>query len=82
MLITTAAPNKNSLGATNGLAQLAASVVRAFGPAGSTSLFALSLDHNWVGGYGVYGIFTVLTCMMMLVSIPLPRSSWPSKDDD
>ncbi|KAI0368602.1 MFS general substrate transporter [Pilatotrama ljubarskyi] len=82
MFVTSAAPSRRSLGATNGFAQLAASVVRAIGPAGSTSLFALSLDRNWLGGYGVYAIFTILSCIFMLVGLPLPRYGWGCDDDD
>ncbi|KAI0649187.1 MFS general substrate transporter [Trametes meyenii] len=82
MFVTSAAPDKNSLGATNGLAQLAASIVRAIGPAGSTSLFALSLDQNWLGGNAVYVIFTVLSCLFMLVGLPLPRYGWANESDD
>ena len=74
--MTGAAPNKNSLGATNGLGQLAASVVRAIAPAGASSLFALSLDRNWLGGHGVYVIFTVLASLCTLAQIPLPRRGW------
>ncbi|TBU50435.1 MFS general substrate transporter [Dichomitus squalens] len=76
IFVTGAAPNKQSLGATNGIAQLAASIVRAIGPAGATSLFALSLDCNWVGGYGVYAIFVMLSCALLFVGIPLPRRGW------
>ncbi|KAI0671692.1 MFS general substrate transporter [Trametes maxima] len=82
MFVTSAAPDKNSLGATNGLAQLAASIVRAIGPAGSTSLFALSLDQNWLGGNAVYVIFAILSCMFMLVGLPLPRYGWANDSDD
>ncbi|KAI0327808.1 MFS general substrate transporter [Cubamyces sp. BRFM 1775] len=81
MFVTSAAPNRNSLGATNGMAQLAASVVRAIGPAGSTSLFALSIDRWWLQGYGVYVIFTALACVLMLVGLPLPRYGWDSVVD-
>ncbi|KAI0833428.1 MFS general substrate transporter [Trametes gibbosa] len=82
MFVTSAAPSRKSLGATNGIAQLAASIVRAIGPAGSTSLFALSLNHNWLGGYGVYVIFTLISCAVMLVGLPLPRNSWQNDSDD
>ncbi|KAI8980150.1 MFS general substrate transporter [Trametes punicea] len=82
MFITSAAPSKRSLGATNGVAQLAASVVRAIGPAGSTSLFALCVNRDWLGGYGVFAIFTLLSCLFMLVGLPLPRYDWTSGDDD
>ena len=81
IFVTGAAPNKQSLGATNGIAQLAASIVRAIGPAGATSLFALSLDQDWIGGYGVYAVFTVFSCLFMLVGVPLPLRSWSNDDD-
>ena len=76
IFVTGAAPNKRSLGATNGIAQLAASIVRAIGPAAATSLFALSLDCDWVGGYGVYVFFTILSCAFIFVGVPLPRRGW------
>ncbi len=81
IFVTSAAPNKTSIGATNGIAQLAASVVRAIGPAAATSLFALSVESNWVNGYGVYAIFIVLSFLFMFVGIPLPRRSWSNDDD-
>ncbi|KAI9443935.1 MFS general substrate transporter [Lactarius indigo] len=43
-------PNKQSLGATNGLAQTMVSIQRAIGPAAAASLFAFSLDNNILGG--------------------------------
>ncbi|EMD34052.1 hypothetical protein CERSUDRAFT_117561 [Gelatoporia subvermispora B] len=76
MFITSAAPNKQSLGATNGIAQLAASIIRTIGPASATSLFALSVEHGWLGGYAVYGIFIVISALLILLAIPLPRRSW------
>ena len=81
IFVTSAAPNKRSLGATNGVAQLAASVVRAIGPAAATSLFALSVESNWFEGYGVYAVFTVFSCLFMLVGVPLPLRSWSNDDD-
>ncbi|KIK86885.1 hypothetical protein PAXRUDRAFT_14463 [Paxillus rubicundulus Ve08.2h10] len=54
MYITAAAPNKHSLGALNGLAQTTASVVRVIGPASAMSLFAYSIQHNFIAGYGAY----------------------------
>ncbi|KAH9935200.1 major facilitator superfamily transporter [Epithele typhae] len=50
MYVHSSAPNSRSLGAVNGIAQVLASVARAIGPAASTSLFASSLEHNWLGG--------------------------------
>ncbi|KAF9068458.1 major facilitator superfamily domain-containing protein [Rhodocollybia butyracea] len=42
--IRASAPNPYSLGATNGLAQTAVSIARAFGPVSTTSLFAVSVE--------------------------------------
>lgn len=77
--VTRAAPNKGSIGATNGIAQLAASVIRAMGPAAATSIFALSVDHDWLHGYGVYAIYMGLSCLLMLVGLPLPHHGWTSE---
>lgn len=54
MFITAASPNPHSLGATNGLSQTVASIVRTIGPTLSTSLFAISIERNLMGGNAVY----------------------------
>ena len=51
MFVSSAAPNKRSLGAMNGLAQTIVSTQRALGPAAATSLFAFSLQNNILGGH-------------------------------
>ena len=76
MYVAGAAPNQRSLGGTNGIAQVSASVVRAIGPAMSTSLFAASHEHNWLGGNGVYAIMTVMTCLTLIVANMLPKALW------
>ncbi|KAJ3557587.1 hypothetical protein NM688_g1389 [Phlebia brevispora] len=76
MYVAASAPNKRSLGGTNGLAQVAASVVRAIGPALSTSLFAASVEHNWLGGNAVYVCMVFLTCLSLLVGNMLPKELW------
>lgn len=72
----TAASPKNSLGAANGLSQTTVSIARAIGPGLATSLFALSLDKNLLGGYAVYAIIFVFTCVSLLLAIRLPRKIW------
>ncbi|KAF8840251.1 MFS transporter [Paxillus ammoniavirescens] len=67
MYITAAAPNQRSLGALNGLAQTTASIVRVIGPASSMSLFAYSIQHNFMGGYGAY--FVII--LMVIATAPL-----------
>ncbi|KIK76845.1 hypothetical protein PAXRUDRAFT_835199 [Paxillus rubicundulus Ve08.2h10] len=70
--ITAAAPNRRSLGALHGLAQTTASVVRAIGPASATSLFAYSIQHNFVGGYGVYIVIILIAMATSPLCARLP----------
>jgi len=44
------APNPSSLGATNGLVQMAMCLARTFSPAFSNSTFAASIDSDILGG--------------------------------
>lgn len=74
--ITSASPNKRSLGATNGFAQTVISVVRTIGPAMSTSLFALTTERHILGGYGVYIILMIITAGSLLVAAHLPHGAW------
>lgn len=76
MYVAASSPNRRSLGGTNGLAQLAASIVRAIGPALSTSLYAATIEHNWLGGYAVYVIMVVLTGVSLVVGNMLPADLW------
>ncbi|KAG0699248.1 MFS transporter [Suillus ampliporus] len=75
MFITAAAPNKRSLGATNGLAQMTASIVRAIGPVMSTSMFAYSIQHNLMGGYAVYVVLVTMSVLAVRFSAKLPGSA-------
>lgn len=82
MFITSVAPNKQSLGATNGVGQVVASVMRAIGPASSTSLFALSVERNWFGGYGVFLILIIGTCLALFLADKLPADTKGEKEAD
>ncbi|KAH9855872.1 MFS general substrate transporter [Lenzites betulinus] len=79
--IRSSATNDRALAATNGISQFIASVVRAIGPAVSTSLFAASLQHNWLGGYSVYPIMVAATCVLFGVSSYLPRDMWKTDSE-
>ncbi|KAG1738419.1 major facilitator superfamily domain-containing protein [Suillus paluster] len=74
MFITAAAPNRRSLGATNGLASMTASIVRAVGPAMSTSMFAYSVQHNIMGGYAVYAVLVTMSVFAVRFAGTLPGS--------
>ena len=79
MYVASSSPNKRSLGGTNGIAQLSASIVRAVGPATSTSLFAASVEYNWLGGNAVYVVLVLLTGLSLVVGNKLPRDLWDAE---
>ena len=81
MYVTASAPNKRSLGATNGLAQTTVSVARALGPAFSTSLFSFSLEQNILGGFGVYALLFVLSIGAVFLATRLPSKLWDEDDE-
>ena len=76
MFITASAPNKRSLGATNGLSQMTVSIARAIGPALSTSLFSFSVENNIFGGFGVYVVFSILSVLALRLATRLPSKMW------
>ncbi|KAH9169683.1 MFS general substrate transporter [Lactarius sanguifluus] len=76
MYISSASPNKRSLGATNGLAQTMVSIQRTVGPAAATSLFAVSLDNNILGGNFAYVVLLCLVWVGLAVAVQLPRGLW------
>jgi hypothetical protein len=78
--IRSVSPNKRSLGTTNGLAQLLASIVRAIGPAVSTSMYAFSVGHDLLGGYAVYVALIVATVGAVKIAIMLPQDVKSDED--
>lgn len=81
MYITASAPSKQSLGATNGLAQMAVSAAKAIGPALSTSLFSFSVEYNILSGYGVYALLFCLSYLALLLARYLPKQMWKESDE-
>ncbi|KAG1738387.1 major facilitator superfamily domain-containing protein [Suillus paluster] len=74
LYINNGAPSKDLLGATNGLAQTLASMMRAAGPTAVSSLFALSLENDLAGGTAVYWIMCTITILVLGFSTYLPKS--------
>lgn len=74
--ISSATPNKHSLGTLNGLAQTVASVQRTFGPAAADSLFALSVTNNILGGNLLYVVLFMVVCIGLWVAVKLPKHVW------
>ncbi|KZT20445.1 MFS general substrate transporter, partial [Neolentinus lepideus HHB14362 ss-1] len=77
--INSSAPSKRSLGATNGMAQTTVSVIRAVGPAMATSLFAVSVERQLMGGNLVYAVFAAATCGCLCVAGTLPEEAWDAE---
>lgn len=50
IFVSQASPSRSALGRTHGLGQTVSAVMAAIGPATATSLVALSLQHNLLGG--------------------------------
>lgn len=81
MFVTSSAPNKRSLGATNGLSQTTVAIARAIGPVLATSLFAFSVEHNVMGGNGVYVVLVLLSAASLVPASRLPDQPWSSGRD-
>ena len=75
MYISSAAPNRRSLGAAYGLAQVASSIQCFVGPAAADRLFAFSLMHNVLGGNFAYVVLIGVACVGLGVSRHLPRNT-------
>jgi hypothetical protein len=76
--ISASSPNRASLGATNGIAQLLVSIVRAIGPATVTSLFSLSLAEGYLGGGMVYMVLLMISLAAVAIGTTLPQQVWLS----
>ncbi|KDQ31585.1 hypothetical protein PLEOSDRAFT_1036190, partial [Pleurotus ostreatus PC15] len=73
ILISEAAPNHRSLGAVNGLSQMAVSVMRAVGPIIASSLFSLSVGSQILGGRLVYFVLSTIVLVAVAAAGLLPR---------
>lgn len=71
-----AAPSRAVLGATNGLAQVTVSVMRAIGPACAGALYSLSVERGWLGGLFVYVVLSGVVLGAVGVGSLLPSAVW------
>jgi len=76
IFISAAAPNKASIGATNGIAQVAVSVMRAVGPAAVNSAYSLSIEEHIMGGYFAYWVMVAVVGLTLRVGYLLPKNLW------
>ncbi|KIJ52561.1 hypothetical protein M422DRAFT_58696 [Sphaerobolus stellatus SS14] len=65
ILIKNASPSPEALGSTNGLAQWFQCMTRSFSPAFVSSLFALSISNNLLGGY----LWVIVMCSLSFIAI-------------
>ena len=85
MFITCAAPNKRSLGATNGLAQSVGLIASIVGPGFGSSMFAFSVERNLLGGYAVHGVLLFLSSLAVMLGLQLPDqvvTAWEGAEDN
>ena len=82
IFIAAAAPNKASLGATNGFAQVSVAIVRAIGPALASSVYSLSIDetHHYMNGGLVYYVTVALSLGAIWMGSLLPKNLWKGKN--
>ncbi|KAJ6577492.1 major facilitator superfamily domain-containing protein [Mycena capillaripes] len=74
LFIMDAAPSRASLGSVNGLAQMVGTVLRSIAPSFSSSLFALSAEHQIAGGNLVYFVLIAITLGAVRFASLLPRT--------
>ncbi|KAF7331374.1 Major facilitator superfamily multidrug-resistance DHA1 sub-family [Mycena kentingensis (nom. inval.)] len=81
--ISSAAPNRASLGGTYGLCQLVVSLVRTFGPAAATALFSLSIEQWFdANGWMVYYVMIVVNGVALYFGSLLPQKPWVMGEAD
>ncbi|KAG8731783.1 hypothetical protein FRC10_001453 [Ceratobasidium sp. 414] len=68
IFVTSAAQSKHTLGTLNGISQTTISVIRAIGPATATSLFALSVNKQLLGGWFVYAVLASVNIAGLVAS--------------
>ncbi|KAF4613471.1 hypothetical protein D9613_008004 [Agrocybe pediades] len=76
IFIAKASPNRECIGATNGISQTSVSIMRAIGPAVASSLFSLSIEKGILGGHLVYYVLTTFVGIALYIASFLPHRLW------
>ncbi|KAJ6518019.1 major facilitator superfamily multidrug-resistance, DHA1 sub-family [Mycena vitilis] len=71
LFVMDSAPNRANVGAVTGLSQMVGTVPLV--PAFTSSLFALSTQHNLAGGHLVYVVLVLIACCGLRCSLLLPH---------
>ncbi|KAG1841672.1 hypothetical protein DFJ58DRAFT_718123 [Suillus subalutaceus] len=72
LFIRAAAPNRASLGATNGIAQMFAAGAKIIGPASAASVFSYSMEE----GHDAWLVYYILMAIAFLAAHPMPSHWW------
>ncbi|KZV80868.1 MFS general substrate transporter [Exidia glandulosa HHB12029] len=80
VLVNVVAPSKGTLGTVNGLAQMVSSGARALGPALATTLFALTMTKNLLGGNLIWAFQLTLCIIWMWQGLDLRRHNFDDED--
>ncbi|GLB44888.1 putative MFS general substrate transporter [Lyophyllum shimeji] len=81
MYITAAAPNPESLGATNGLSQMLASTMSGLGAGFASGLFSPSEQGNYLHGYSVYYVLVTIAAVAVVIAKGLPRTLYGTVEE-
>ncbi|KAF7375259.1 MFS domain-containing protein [Mycena sanguinolenta] len=73
LFLMDAAPGKTSLASVNGMSQTVGTMMRSIAPSFSSSLFALSAEHQLAGGNFVYITLVIVSLGAMRCAMLLPR---------
>ena len=80
MFIMSVTPNNQSLGTVNGLAETIVSIARTVAPVTASSMFSFSVEHQILGGYGLYPVLFGLSCLGILLALAQPMPKQTSDD--
>lgn len=81
VLVNIVAPSRGTLGTVNGLAQMVSSGMRAIGPAIATTLFALTMTKNLLGGQLIWVFQLVLCCAWVWQGLSFRQFNFDDDDD-
>ncbi|WRT63301.1 uncharacterized protein IL334_000206 [Kwoniella shivajii] len=71
IMVNDAAPNRQSLGAINGLSQAVSSLMRAIGPGSASAIFALSVDRQLIHGHLIWILLVGLSVISVVAAMVL-----------
>ena len=73
VFVNSAAPNRASIGATTGFAQMVVSGVRGIGPSAINSAFALGIQKHVMGGHFAYWMMAGMAAISLVIGSALPK---------